>query len=355
MSDIAKFSIPYVQFLDENGQVINELPECARNLTFLQQLYRDIIFIRTFDAKAINLHRTGKLGTFPSSLGQEAIYVGIGRTMTPADIHCPSYRDQGTSMLRGVKPAHVLAYWGGDEIGSAYPAKGHDFPICIPIATQCLHGAGAAYAIKLRQEKRAVVACLGDGGTSEGDFYEAMNFAGVHQLPIVFVINNNQWAISVSRKLQTGAQTLAQKAIAAGIQGIQVDGNDVIAVYHTISEALEKARKGQGATLIEAVTFRLCDHTTADDAKRYCPEPDLHRGWQQEPAKRLKNYLIQQGAWSEEQDKQLNQQCQQEMEQVVGEYLALPSPTPRQMFDYLYAELPLPLHEQRQQQEEDYG
>ena len=355
MKPLATFTINHIQYLDETGKAIKELPECAHNITFLKQLYRDMVFLRLFDTKAINLHRSGRLGTFPSSLGQEAIYTGIGHAMEPNDIHCPSYRDQGTMMLRGIKPSYIFTYWGGHEKGSSYPSQSKDFPISIPIATHCLHGAGAAYTLKLRQEKHAVLACIGDGGTSEGDFYEALNFAGVHQLPIVFVINNNQWAISVPLRLQTATQTLAQKAIAAEIPGIQVDGNDVVAVYHEVSEALNRARNGQGATLIEAKSFRLCDHTTADDAKRYCPEPELHNAWKQEPIKRLKNYLMQQNAWTEQQDKELLETCQQEIEAATNEYLAMPAPKPLEMFEFLYEKLPLALEEQYRDLENNNG
>jgi len=211
----------------------------------------------------------------------------------------------GALLQRNISLTELLQFWSGDERGNHFENNHEDFPFCIPISTQALHAAGIAYAIKLRQQKRAVVSTCGDGGTSKGDFYEAMNFAGVHQLPIVFVANNNQWAISVPRQSQTEAKTIAQKAIAAGFNGIQVDGFDVIAVREAVAQALKNARAGKGPTLIEAITYRLCDHTTADDATRYQPKKETDQAWQLEPIKRLKRYLETQKIWTEKDEQAL--------------------------------------------------
>ena len=228
-----------------------------------------MVLTRAFDLKAVSLQRTGRLGTYAVSLGQEAVSVGVASAMRQEDVLLPSYRDNGTLLWRGVKMEEILLYWGGDERGNLSSGPAHDFPFCVPVGSQAPHAAGVAYAFKFRKEPRVAVCLLGDGATSKGDVYEAMNFAGVQKLPLVFVVNNNQWAISVPLKLQTACETLAQKAIAAGFAGEQVDGNDVIAVRDAAEQAIAAARNGQGPRLIEALTYRLGDHTTADDAARY--------------------------------------------------------------------------------------
>lgn len=304
--------------------------------TELTALYRAMHLLRSFDAKAVALHRTGKLGTFPSSLGQEAVFVGLGTAMHPEDVLCPYYRDHGALFQRGVSMTEILTYWGGDERGNCFANDKEDFPICVPIASQCLHAAGVAYAFKHRKEPRVAVASCGDGATSKGDFYEALNVAGVWHLPLVFVINNNQWAISVPRHAQTSTATLAQKATAAGFRGVQVDGNDVMAVREVVSEAIERARQGGGPCLIEALSYRLCDHTTTDDARRYVNAEEQAAAWKNEPIARLRTKLEAEQGWSEEQEEVLKQECQQRVAEAAEEYLQMPPQSPESMFDYLY-------------------
>ena len=346
MTTVASFQIEYSQFLDADGVPAQPLPEFAKDPEALSAFYRAMVLTRAFDAKAVALQRTGKLGTFASSVGQEAIGVGLASAMRPEDALFPSYRDHAAQLLRGVTMSESLLYWGGDERGSCFSAAPHDFPNCVPIGTQVCHAAGAAYAFRLRGEPRVAVAIVGDGGTSKGDVYEAMNMAGVWQAPLVIVVNNNQWAISVPRTRQTAAPTLAQKAIAAGIEGRQVDGNDVIAVHAAAREALDKARRGDGPTLIEALSYRLGDHTTADDATRY-RDPDLvAQAWREEPIVRLRKYLVSLAAWDKSREDQLNQACQRTVEAAVQSYLAVAPPDVSAMFDHLYATLPHALHEQ---------
>jgi pyruvate dehydrogenase E1 component alpha subunit len=267
--------------------------------------------------------------------------------MRPEDVLLPSFREQGAQLWRGVGMAELLLYWGGDERGSDFAGPREDFPICIPVASHAPHAAGVALAFKLRGEERAAVCVMGDGGTSKGDFYEALNLAGVWRLPVVFVINNNQWAISVPRAAQTAAETLAQKGIAAGVEGIQVDGNDVIAVRDTLERSLAKARSSGGATLIEALTYRLGDHTTADDASRYRDDATVSEHWKDEPVGRLRRYLTQLGAWTRDAEERLFADCRVRVEQAVADYLAMPPEGPAAMFDHLYAALPDDLAEQR--------
>jgi pyruvate dehydrogenase E1 component alpha subunit len=250
-------------------------------------------------------------------------------------------------MWRGVTIDEILNYWSGDERGSDFAGPRHDFPICIPVGSHAPHAAGAAYAFKLRRQDRIAVCMFGDGATSKGDVYEAMNFAALHKLPVVFVVNNNRWAISVPLRLQTGTATLAQKAIAAGMPGEQVDGNDVIAVRASVEEAIARARSGMGPSLIEALTYRLGDHTTADDARRYRSDEEVKAHWQEEPIARLRKYLVGQGVWSKTDEERLVADCQQQVEQAVERYLALPPRPPASMFDHLYEKLPPAFERQR--------
>ena len=240
METAAQFEIPYLQYLNEQSELTQPLPEWADD-QWLLNAYKHMLLNRIFDQKAIALQRTGQMGTYPSSLGQEAFGVAIGMGLEKDDVFVPYYRDHGALLLRGHKLENLLLYWGGDERGSAGgPAQ--DFPVCVPIATQITHAAGAAAALKFKGKDNLAMVTIGDGGTSKGDFFEALNVAGAWQLPLVVLINNNQWAISVPRNIQCGAKTLAQKAIGAGIEGIQVDGNDVIAMSAAIAQARQHAK-----------------------------------------------------------------------------------------------------------------
>jgi 2-oxoisovalerate dehydrogenase E1 component alpha subunit len=246
---IAQFEIRRRAYLNANGEVTAPLPAFARDATALTPLYRAMMLLRTLDAKAVALQRTGRLGTYGVALGQEAVLIGLASAMTASDVLFPTYRENGALLWRGVTIDEILAYWSGDERGSNFSVPREDFPICITIGSQAPHAVGAAYAFKLRQQNRVAVCCMGDGATSKGDIYEAMNMAALHKLPVVFVINNNQWAISVPLKRQTATATLAQKAIASGMPGEQADGNDVIAVRASVDAAIARARAGEGPRL----------------------------------------------------------------------------------------------------------
>jgi pyruvate dehydrogenase E1 component alpha subunit len=355
MSQVASFSIDHTGFLDAQGKAQGELPAFAQDAETLTRLYKAMVLTRTFDAKAVSLQRTGRLGTFASSLGQEAVAVGLGDALRAEDVLLPSFREQGGQFLRGVTMTELLLYWGGDERGSDYAGPREDFPICVPVGTQAPQAAGVALALKLRGEARVALCVIGDGATSRGDVYEAMNFAALQALPLVFVINNNQWAISVPRARQTAAETLAQKAVAAGMPGHQVDGNDVIAVRHVVGEAVERARRGEGPTLVEALTYRLSDHTTADDASRYRDDAEVSARWKEDPIARLRNYLSEAGHWTKEAEEALIEDCGTRVEAAADEYLATPALSPAAMFDHLYAELPKALESQRAEVAEGGG
>jgi len=347
MTQVATFTVDYSRFLDPEGRVTPPLPAFAEDSATLIELYKAMVLTRTFDAKAVSLQRTGRLGTFASSLGQEAVAVGLGAAMRPEDVLLPSFREQGAQFLRGVTMTELLLYWGGDERGSDFAGPREDFPICVPVGTHVPHAVGVALAFKLRSEPRVAVCVFGDGATSRGDVYEGLNFAALHAVPAVFVINNNQWAISVPRARQTASETLAQKAVAAGMPGCQVDGNDVIAVRHVVGEAIERARAGGGPTLIEALTYRLSDHTTADDASRYRDDADVSTHWKEEPLVRLRRFLSDGGHWSKAQEEALIADCTAQVEAAIEEYLATPPLPPTAMLDHIYAELPAALAGQR--------
>jgi 2-oxoisovalerate dehydrogenase E1 component alpha subunit len=344
---VATFEVHYRRYLDAKGQLIGEAPPFAKNCETMLSLYRAMTLVRTFDYKAVALQRTGQLGTYPSCLGQEAVGVGYASAMTDSDVMFTTYREQAAQIWRGVTLKELLQYWGGDERGCDYAGPREDFPVAVPIASQAPHAVGVATAFKLRGEPRVAVCALGDGATSKGDFYESINLAGVWKLPAVFIVINNHWAISLPVEQQTAAQTLAQKAIAAGIPGIQIDGNDVIAVRQVVGEALERARNGNGASVIEAFTYRIGDHTTADDATRYRREEQLSAAWKTDPLVRLRTYLGAQGWWSKEDEEGLITGCKEKVEAAVAEYSAIPPPRPESMFDHLFETLPPALAWQR--------
>ena len=348
MDTVFQGEIHLRRYLSEQGQPEQRLPAWTDSPERLVRYYRNMVLARQLDYKIIALQRTGQIGTYASLLGSEAIDTVVGDLMADDDVLVPYYRNHALQILRGLPIDDVLGYWGGDERGSASVALGQDFPNAVPIATQSLHAAGVAAAFKVRGEKRVAVTLCGDGATSKGDFLEALNVAGAWQLPVVFIVNNNQWAISVPRSIQCGARTLAQKALGAGIRGEQVDGNDVIALHEAVSDALKHARDGKGATLIEAVSHRLSDHTTADDATRYRASEELKAAWEREPVKRLQTFLHQHGWWDERQEQAWIEEVGQMIQTSVDAYLAKPQQPVEHLIDYLYAELPSALEEQRE-------
>jgi pyruvate dehydrogenase E1 component alpha subunit len=346
MTVVARFTIESTRFIAPDGTPVAEPPAFAADRAVMVALYRAMLLTRTFDTKAIALQRTGRLGTYASSLGQEAVSVGLAHAMAPEDVLLPSFREHGSQLVRGVTLEEILLYWGGDERGNCF--AGADFPVSVAVVSHAEHSAGVALAFQLRREPRAAVAVFGDGATSKGDVYEALNIAGAWTLPVVFVINNNQWAISVPRAAQTAAATLAQKAIAAGFEGRQVDGNDVIAVRHVVADALQKARKGAGPTLIEALTYRLGDHTTVDDASRYRDDEDVGHHWKEEPIARTRAYLTTAHRWTMQEEEALIESCAAEVERAAQAYLAIEPQSAATVFDYLYATLPPALAGQRE-------
>ncbi|TAJ98551.1 MAG: pyruvate dehydrogenase (acetyl-transferring) E1 component subunit alpha [Candidatus Manganitrophaceae bacterium] len=345
---IHEFKVEFLQILDEAGRVDRTLWP-ALDEKEVKGFYEAMLLIRTFDEKALNLQREGRLGTYASVQGQEAAQVGSATALRPSDWIFPAFREPGVSLLRGLPMRMIYQYWSGDERGSAIPEDQHDFPIAIPVGTHIPHAVGAAWAAQFKGDPVAVATFFGDGATSKGDFHEGLNFAGVFRLPIVFICQNNHWAISVPLSRQTASATLAQKAIAYGFEGIQVDGNDVFAVYTAVKNALEKARRGEGPTLIECFTYRLSDHTTADDASRYRKAEDVAAWRKKDPLVRLRALLEREYGWSEADEQTLRRQAQERVAAAVHEFEAVPPANPEAMFDTLFANLTPDLLRQKEQ------
>lgn len=357
MKKVAEFTIFYSQYLDCDSQLnlsLSDLNQAGLDKSRLLDYYQSMLLVRTYDTKAIALQRTGRIGTYPSCLGQEAISTAIGKTMTQEDVFLPGYRDAGTLLMRGTTMEELFLYWGGDERGMNFAQNREDLPYNVPIASQCCHSIGIAYAFKLRKQPRVAVVVCGDGGTSEGDFYEALNAAGTWQLPIVFVVVNNQWAISVPRSKQSYCQTLAQKGIAGGIPAVQIDGNDTIACHLHMHQAIENARAGKGPQLIEAISYRLCDHTTADDASRYRDKQELTEAWDKEPLARLENFLVANEWLSATDIERFKDQANEQVEASVENYLATEPQSPQAIFEYMYESMPKALKEQQEQLDQQH-
>jgi pyruvate dehydrogenase E1 component alpha subunit len=348
---VATLDVRFTRFLTPEAQLAGNAPAFCADRAQLIALYRAMTRTRVFDAKAIALQRTGRMGTFASSLGQEAVSVGVGSAMRPEDVLLPSFREQGAQLWRGVRPVEIFGFWGGDERGSAFVATREDFPNCLPVGSHAPQAAGVALAFKLRREPRVAVCVFGDGATSKGDVYEAMNLAGAWRLPVLFVITNNQWAISLSRTTQTAARTLAQKAVAAGFDGEQVDGNDVIAVRAVVEAALDKARQGGGPSCIEALTYRMADHTTADDSTRYRDKALVTAHASEDPLMRLGALLRARFTFTDAEHEAVLAECTLEVNRAAQEYLEQTREPATAMFDTLYAELPEVLRAQRTEAE----
>lgn len=333
------------QVLSPQGDVVDSVPNLPNNQ--LLSLYRWMVFGRIFSDRMVALQRQGRMGTFAPLNGQEAACVGIAAPLKNEDWLMGSYRESLSYMVKGVPLLTQLKHWGGYI--PDYPYEARCLPFQIVLATQVLHGVGVAHAIKYKKEPHVAVVGLGDGATSEGDFNEALNFAAVFQVPVIFVIQNNGWAISVPRQQQTAADNFVQRAAGFGIPGRLVDGNDILAVYSAMTEAIEQARAGHGPTLIEAVTYRMGAHTTADDPSRYQPPEELEAWASRDPLRRFRNYLMEQAILTDLADEQLHDNVTAEFEAAVAEYESLPLPHLRRHFNLILAEPTPQLIRQRDQ------
>jgi len=340
--------IDYLSILEEEGKVDRDLePKIPNEL--LIRLYRTMLLARRFDERLFSLQRQGRIGTFPPIKGQEAAHLGAVAVLRDSDWMVPSFRELAAELWRGRPIENVIIYNAGFNEGGKIEDGKNNLPISVPVGTQVLHAVGIGWALKYRKKDDVVMTFFGDGATSEGDFHEGLNFAGVFQTPTIFVCQNNQWAISVPRSRQTRSETLAQKAIAYGIQGIQIDGNDILAVYAAADEAVSRARAGQGPTLIEAVTYRVAVHTTADDPKRYRTDQEVELWLKKDPLVRFEKYLTAKRLLNKKKMESLEEEVREEIQAAVAraEERIKEIGNPLDMFDHAYAELPPHLKEQR--------
>jgi pyruvate dehydrogenase E1 component subunit alpha len=335
---LATYTVQRLSILNEQGEadaaLMPDLTEAE-----IRRMHELLVLARTFDERALALQREGRIGTYPPILGQEAAQVGSALALTAGDWVVPSFREMGVHLTLGYPIPQLFQYWAGDERGLRTPDQLNILPICVSVATHIPHAVGLAMAARYRRDPVAVVAYFGDGATSKGDFHEGFNLAGVFRPPVVFICQNNQWAISVPLKRQTAAASLAQKAIAYGFEGVQVDGNDVFAVYRATREALAKARSGGGPTFIECLTYRLADHTTADDAARYRPPEEVAAWRARDPILRLERYMAGRGLWTDEYGAQVKTRALADVDEAVAAMELLPLPAATEMFDYTYASL----------------
>jgi pyruvate dehydrogenase E1 component alpha subunit len=337
-----RFQVEYLSVLDSDGNLDTAL-EPKLSEKDLRALYCAMLLGRRLDERMVRLQRQGRVGTFAPIKGQEASQIGSAFTLRPTDWMVPSFRETAAMIWRGWPIDKLLHFFAGRLEGGQPAPDQHDLPITIPVATQLPHAVGLAYAVQYRGDDAVVMVYFGDGATSEGDFHEAMNFAGVWHVPVVFVCQNNQWAISVPLKKQTHSRTIAQKALAYGLPGLQVDGNDVLAVYAAAREAVDRARAGDGPTLIECVTYRLGVHTTADDPTKYRAEEEVRMWEQKDPLTRFRTYLEKRNLL----EPGIDQQVEDEIAEAVRRFESAPPADPLTMFDHVYATPPPGLLAQR--------
>jgi pyruvate dehydrogenase E1 component alpha subunit len=346
---LIQFTVSRLQILAEDGTV-DPLLEPSLSQEELIFLYHAMVLARESDQRMLKLQRQGRIGTFPLCTGQEAAACGAALAMRREDWLVVAFREVGAMLMRGVGLDQILALYAGWEEGNVMADAPRTLPISIPVGAQIPHAVGLAYASRaLGEPETAAVAFFGDGATSEGDFHEALNFAALWKVPVVFVCLNNGWAISLPREQQTSSATIAQKAIAYGMEGVQVDGNDPLAVYQATTEALDRARQGGGPTLIEAVTYRLMMHTTSDAPDKYRAQEEVDQWWKREPLPRFRAYLTQRGIWSTEQEEKLQQRVKAEVDEAVRRFEEARREPPEAPFDHVLSGRHPALEEQRRE------
>jgi len=337
MTKVFEGGCEYVQVLDKDGNIDPSLDPKLQN-GVLRSMFESMLKMRMWDRKCIALQRTGRMYTYAPVEGQEAISAGLVQGADPSDWIFPSYRESFIYHLRGAPLSQVDLQWMGFEEGFKLDKKLRCFPFAIPVGSQYTHAVGAAYAMKMQEGSSAAIVMGGDGSTSEGDFHDGLNFAGVLEVPAVFIVSNNQYAISVPRKWQTRSETIAQKALAYGVLGVQGDGNDPLASYLLVREARERAVRGKGPTLIELVTYRIGMHTTADDPKKYRKEEEVAKWKELDPIKRLRAYLEGKGIWDADYEKELEERFSKEIDDAFKEAEAFRH-DPKDMFRFLRAKM----------------
>ncbi len=334
---IEKFEVKFFQIINEKGDADGPLISSFTDAD-LKKFFETMILARTFNQRALSLQREGRIGTYASILGQEASQIGSALAFEGEDWLFPSFRESGVFIAKGYPMWMLYRYWAGDERGMKAPPGINIFPMSVPVGTHIPHATGAAWAMKLKGHRKASGVYFGDGGSSKGDFHEGLNFAGVFKVPAVFICQNNQWAISVPRKRQTAAGTIAQKAYAYGFEGIQVDGNDITAVYRATKDAVDKAKRGEGPTLIECFTYRLDDHTTSDDASRYRSKEEVEEWRGKEPLIRLRLYMEKKGVWTKDYEDTVSKKALESVDAEIKKSEGFAPPDPADIIRYTYAE-----------------
>ncbi|MEK6986166.1 MAG: thiamine pyrophosphate-dependent dehydrogenase E1 component subunit alpha [Candidatus Thermoplasmatota archaeon] len=336
-----------------------EIPKLAPEL--LKKAFRTMLLVRTLDAKMTNLQRQGRIGFYGACTGQEATPIGTAMACEPDDWMFPALREGSAALFRGLKISHYAAQCLGNDLdlqkGRQMPCHYADRGInhvswSSVIATQLVHAAGAAYGMKLKGTKQVAIGFLGDGATSENDFHSALNLAAVTKSPVVFVCQNNQFAISVQHEKQTATKTYSEKAVAYGMPGIRVDGNDILAVHQAVTEAVERARSGGGPTLIEALTYRIVAHSTSDDPTRYRDEAEFQKWLKRDPVEIFRRHLKARKIWSEKWESGLQAELDAEVEVAIKEAEAATLPTPETMFYDVYAKVPQLLKDQAKEMQD---
>ncbi len=354
-------SLELLQVIKPTGEYVEEMePEISKDE--LRRLYRIMVLARNLDIRGMQLQRSGRIGFFIGGIGQEAAHVGSAYALKPEDWVFPAYREIGSMLVRGITLKQLLnSYFAnaedvqkGRQITNLFGVKSVNYVTgSAPIATQIPHAVGVALAAKLRGDPIVTMAYFGDGGTSENDFHTGMNFAGVFKTPTIFFCQNNHWAISLPVEKQTASETIAIKAKAYGFEGIRVDGNDILAVYRTTKEAVDKARSGGGPTLIEAVTYRMGPHSSSDDPKRYRTEEELAEWQKRDPLVRFRKYLEKKGIWTEAEEKKAQDDAIHELDEAVAYAEKLPKPALETLFTDVYAEMPWHIEEQLRELREE--
>lgn len=335
------------QIIDDDGKVINSKWKLSENNKGFIEAYKFMQYVRTIDELCMSYQRQGRLYTFPPNLGQEAISTATGNVAKEKDWVVPAYREVAAWLLKGAKIKDLFLLWGGNEEGYLFSGAKNILPVSVPIASQLQHATGIGFALNYQKKKDAVFAFVGDGGTSEGDFHEALNFASVWKVPVIFIIQNNQYAISVPVSKQTASKNLAIKSIAYGMPGVRVDGNDYLAMHKILTESKKYVIQGNGPILIEAVTYRKGAHTTSDDPTLYRTDKEEEVWAQKDPIKRLRSYLIKKKMWKAEDDKQMIEGYKKEVDAQFNEYEKSPEYKLDDVFDHMYEEIPQDLKNQK--------